>query len=78
MTKTIVKIDEKKKKERMGRGRNGEVFGERTLLRLRRKGWWRNEKTDSGRRECGPRDGKEREAFLEFSICERVRGGALY
>lgn len=24
------------------------------------------------------RDRKEREAFLEFSICERVRGGALY
>lgn len=38
MIKTIVKI-EKKKKERIGRGRNGEVFGERTLLRLRRKGW---------------------------------------
>lgn len=24
------------------------------------------------------RDRKEREAFLEFSIYERVRGGALY
>ena len=54
-----------------------EIFGERTLLRLRCKGWQRNGKACSGRWECRARGGMERGASVEFSIREHVEAVAL-